>query len=182
MRRPSARMVIALLLYLLVAALLALVLTTLINLNDELRRTREAAILRGEQRDALARDVEQLREQVISLGQTPQAGPPGESIVGPQGPRGPRGPAGPVPSPIPGPPGSAGPAGTDGRDGQPGGTGPAGPQGEPGPSGPPGHEGSPGSPGPQGSPAPSHFTCTPREGDPRTFDCEPASPSPSPAP
>jgi hypothetical protein len=168
------------LLYLVVTFLLGLVLATLVDLNDELRKTREAAILRAEQRDALAQDVEQLREQVISLGQTPQAGPPGESIVGPRGPRGPQGQPGVMPSPIPGPPGRDGADGRDGQQGAPGAPGPQGPQGEPGPSGPPGPDGSPGSPGPAGSPAPSHFTCTPREGDPRTFDCEPASPSPSP--
>jgi hypothetical protein len=183
-------MLAAAVLYLLIAVLLAFMLATLITLTDEVQGTRQEAALRGEQRDVLAADVEQLRAQLLALGQTPKAGPPAETVVGergPAGPRGPRGmdgrdglpgqaglsgrvgpagPAGPMPSPIPGPPGPAGPPGQDGADGAPG---QQGAPGEPGPAG---------SPGPQGSPAPSEFTCTPREGDPRTFDCQPASPSP----
>lgn len=175
MRRPTWREAGALTLYLVVATLLALVLTTLIQLTREVEGTRNEAALRGQQRDALAADVQQLREQLLALGQVPQAGPPGESIVGPageRGPRGDRGPAGPAgltPAAIPGPPGAPGADGRDGRDGANstvpgprGERGETGPRGEPGPSGPP------------GSPAPTEFTCTPRQGDPKTFDCEPA--------
>jgi hypothetical protein len=183
-------MLAAAVLYLLIAVLLAFMLASLIALTDEVQGTRQEAALRGEQRDVLAADVEQLRAQLLALGQTPKAGPPAETVVGERGPAGPRGmdgrdglpgpaglsgqtgpagPAGPMPSPV------AGPPGRDGTDGVPGAPGQPGAPGEPGPKG---DKGDPGSPGPAGSPAPSEFTCTPREGDPRTFDCQPASPSP----
>jgi hypothetical protein len=189
-RRPTGRETIAAVIYLTVAALLALLLVTLIELTREVQGTRQEAALRGEQRNALAADVEQLRAQVLRLGEQPVADDPSrlEPIPGPEGPEGPegprglaglpgrdgarapQGPPGPMPSPIPGPAGRDGRDGKDGRDGAPG---PAGPAGERGPAGPQG------SPGPAGSPAPTRFTCTPREDDPRTFDCEP-SPAPSP--
>jgi hypothetical protein len=187
MRRPTGRETVAAVVYLTVAVLLALLLVTLLELTREVQGTRQEAALRGEQRNALADDVEQLRAQLIALGQVPKAGPPGESIVGPAGergprglpgmdgqtvvgPRGPAGPQGPMPSPIPGPQGAPG---RDGRDGKDGRDGAAGPRGEQGPVGPQG------SPGPDGSPAPSRYTCTPTE-DPAVVECEP-SPAPTPS-
>lgn len=178
MRLPNWREIVGALLYLGLAALVALVLTAVLQLTQQIQDARAEADLRGKQRDALAVDVENLRGQLLALGEVPEAGPPGESVVGPAGERGPRGepgvrgPAGVMPSPVPGPtgpPGSDGGDGRDGRDGAPGPAGSPGPQGEPGPSGPP------------GSPAPTSYTCEPRQGDPKTFDCEPASPSPSPS-
>jgi hypothetical protein len=194
-RRPTGRETIAAVIYLTVAVLLALLLVTLIGLTREVQGTRQEAALRGEQRNALAADVEQLRAQVLRLGEQPVADDPsrlelipgpagdrgprglpgmdGQAVIGPKGPQGPAGPAGPtgpMPSPIPGPQGAPGRDGRDGKDGAPGAAGPA---GERGPGGPQG------SPGPAGSSAPTRFTCTPREDDPRTFDCEP-SPSPTP--
>jgi hypothetical protein len=191
-RRPTGRETVAAVIYLTVAVLLALLLVTLIDLTREVQGARQESALRGQQRDALAADVEQLRAQVLRLGEQPVAddpdrlelipGPAGErgprglpgmdgrTIVGPQGPPGP---PGPMPSPISGPQGAPGKDGRDGKDGADGAQGPQGPSGERGPAG------AQGSPGPAGSPAPTRFTCTPREGDPRTFDCEP-SPTPSP--
>jgi hypothetical protein len=179
--RPGWRLVAAAVIYLTVTVLLAMALAALVDLTREVQAARQEAAVRAEQRDRFAADVEALREQLLALGQTPRVDPPqgerglrGErglpGEAGSVGPAGPAGPVGPQPSPIPGPPGPAGPSGADGQDGAPGAPGapgPPGPQGEPGPQG---------SQGPAGSPAPSRFTCTPREGDPRTFDCEPASP------
>lgn len=183
MRLPSRRTLVPALVYLTVCGLALLVSLTLIDLTAELRAARQAEALRAEQRDLLAADVQQLRAQLLALGQVPAAGPPGESIIGPQGARGPRGDRG--DTGMAGPAGPAGPVGAPGAPGREGTDGRPGSAGQPGPAGPPGPAGSPGpqgSPGPAGSPAPSQFTCRPSSGQPGTFDCQPASPSPSPAP
>jgi hypothetical protein len=181
MRRPSPRLLLAAVLYLTVAALLALVLSALVDLTREVQAARQEAAVRAEQRDRFAADVEALREQLLALGQTPRVDPP-PGMPGPRGERGVPGARGERGIPgrsIVGPPGPTGSPGPPGRDsvvpGPRGEPGPAGPAGEKGDRGEPGPQGSP---GPAGSPAPSRFTCTPREGDPRTFDCEP---SPAPA-
>lgn len=133
MRRPSWRVVVGALVYLTLAGLIALVVVSLIELTREVQATRQEAAMRGEQRDDLARAVEALRGQLLSLGETPKIGPPAEPIPGPVGDRGERGvpgrdgrsvvgpagpaPPGPMPSPIPGPPGRDGRDGKDGKDG-----------------------------------------------------------------
>lgn len=202
MRLPDRRDWLAVAACLLAAVFLAGIVGTVLVLSGRLGAA-EMTLERDEEA------IEALAEQVRSLGGTPvvtapprpvdgadgndgqdgESGPPGTAGTsgvdgqnGAPGPAGPRGPAGVQPSPIPGPTGPAGPtgaAGQDGADGAPGAqgeTGPAGPQGEPGPQGPQGEQ------GPSGSPAPSQVTCTPRQGDPRTFDCTAASPEPAPAP
>lgn len=157
-----------------------------------------------DERDSLAAGVEVLREQVIDLGEEPDA-PPAEDLVdspvdvqpipGPQGPEGPRGPVGPE-----GPPGPIGIAGLDGKDGAAGISGNTGPVGPPGaegvegaagaagpvgPTGPAGPAGPAGSTGPAG-PGPSSFTfsqgpqtwvCTDPDGD-LVYTCEQTEPPP----
>jgi cell division protein FtsB len=174
---PSRRELLLLLCAVTVAVLLGVLLAAVINLRADFQEQKDTADARATQRDRLAQDVDALRDQLLALGQTPKVGPAptpaergergerglagrdGQTIVGPPGP------PGRMPSPIPGPPGR------DGRDGAD--------STAPGPKGDKGDKGDPGSPA---SPAPSHFTCTPREGDPRTFDCEAAEPSPTPTP
>lgn len=160
MRRPSWRVLLACLVYLTVAALLALVFTAVLRLTNEVRATRLEADVRGQQRNALAADVDQLREQLLSLGQTPDVRSPVPGERGPAGPTGPAGmdgdpgPAGVSVAGVPGasgPTGSSGPAGPAGLVGPAGSTGPSGPPGEPGPAGEPGPPGPAGEPGPAGA-------------------------------
>lgn len=89
--------------------------------------------------DMLRMQVAALSQQILSFGEEPVVGPPGESVVGPQGPPGPRG--------LSGPQGARGPRGERGLRGL---EGPIGPQGEMGPTGPAGPAGPQGEPGPQG--------------------------------
>lgn len=124
---------------------------------------------------ALAGAVDELRVQVLNLGEEPVA-PPAEDIVenppsvvaipGPEGPRGPQGATGAPGSPCqpanpncigpPGPIGPAGAAGSDGATGPAGDTGATGAPGESivGPQGPQGETGVTGATGPQGPAGP----------------------------
>lgn len=122
---------------LLLGAVLAWIVLTVQQLNDELVTSNRA-------RDALAR-------QVQDMGGTPVAGKPGSrGGVGPSGPPGPAGPTGDRgPRGVTGSPGPTGPPGDDGTDGK------AGRAGSPGPSGEAGSDGSAGQSGPQGEPGPA---------------------------
>jgi hypothetical protein len=102
-------------------------------------------------RSALATDVEVLRDQLIRLGETPDAGPPEPGERGDTGERGPAGRDGldgrDGIDGVDGLPGAVGPAGPAGETGATGATGDPGPQGEPGPMGPQGPAGPQGEPG-----------------------------------
>jgi hypothetical protein len=192
MRRQSWRLVLASVLYVIVAALLALTVVTLIDLTREVEGTRQEAALRGEQRNALAADVDLLRQQLLAMGLRPAVdGPP--RPAGTDGRDGTNGRDGRDGRDLTGTP-PAGPPGQDGRDGRdgadstvPGPPGPPGPAGAdstvPGPQGERGEPGPHGEPGPQGEPgqAPAEFrftdtagrtfTCRDDDGD-GTYDCE----------
>lgn len=152
------------------------------DLRERVNSADRAAAVRAAERDLLAADVTQLRQQLLALGQVPAAGPPSvtvgtpgeagrpgsdgmdgapgvQGLAGPAGAPGPVGPVGPL-GPI-GPVGPTGPQGTtgqDGVDGAPGGpagaTGAAGPAGLTGPAGPVGADGQDGAPGPAGPEGP----------------------------
>lgn len=106
-------------------------------------------------RAVIAETVDDLREQVMALGEEPVA-PPAEDIIEVPDVQvvpipGPRGPAGP-----PGPQGVQGVQGIDGKDGAAGIQGNTGPEGPAGETGAPGPAGAPGETvvGPQGEPGP----------------------------
>ncbi|MET8978580.1 collagen-like protein [Streptomyces sp. NPDC004539] len=133
-----------------------------------------------EDRDALARQVEE-------LGETPVAGPagsrgePGASVTGPPGEQGVQGPAGVAgPTGPPGPSGSPGAAGRDGDDGvsgiegtpgAAGATGPAGPQGVQGERGEQGATGPQGERGPAGPACPDGYSLQAPASDPDVLVC-----------
>lgn len=197
MKRPSWRAVVAVLVYLTIAALLALVFSALVRLTSEVSGTRQEAADRGRERNALSIDVEELRAQLLRLGETPKVGPPpepaeapergpagaaglsivgppgpaGVGLIGPPGPSGPGGVGGPAGAPGVGTAGAPGSPGRDGADGAPGEPGPAGPQGEPGPQGATGEAGQTGPQGPQGPPGQGvqSFTFTDNAG--RSYRC-----------
>lgn len=176
MRSPRSRIITAAVLVALLGLLLyAFVLVRLAQVShkaDQNVALKQAVATQAAQ-------IDQLRTQLQTLGQTPIVPPPspesrqGEPVVvtgpaGAQGAQGPPGPAGvqglpgaegPPGSSVTGPPGSDGPpgaTGATGATGAAGATGPAGPQGaqgEPGPQGevgPAGPAGADGAPGPQG--------------------------------
>jgi hypothetical protein len=183
MRRVPWRLVGVIALYLLVAALLALVLLVLVDLTREVQGTRQEAAERGRERNELAADVEELRAQLLELGQAPRVGPPAEPVRGPQGEPGERGPVGQTvfgPAGPPGAPGASGPAGAPGAAGPAGPAGEDGEDGAPGPTGPQGEPGPAGSQGPPGPPPESfsfedeagrEFTCRDEDRD-GNFECE----------
>lgn len=116
--------------------------------------------------------VDQLANQVRSLGATPVVGEPVEPLPGATGPTGPAGMQGPAgPQGVPGERGEVGPAGPTGApglDGAPGANGSDGSNGldgAPGPQGPKGDKGDPGEdstvPGPEGPMGPPGPICEP---------------------
>lgn len=182
-RLPSRPVIAGLALYLIVLGLLVVGLVKFFDLSSDVDETRQ-------QRDELAVAVQELRKQVLRLGEVPAVGPvePPAPVRGPAGERGVPGVSG-----VPGEPGErgdvgpvgpAGPPGQDGRDGLPGAPGAAGPAGEPGPAGQAGPAGSagpegspgadstvPGPAGPQGEPGPAPGSFTFEDDDGRRFVC-----------
>lgn len=132
----------------------------IIKINDKANE-------RADEVEVLVNDVATLRDQVRSLGETPdistegqeviaargEQGPPGETgATGPRGPQGPEGVQGPQgPQGATGERGATGPEGPQGATGETGATGIVGPPGPQGPVGPRGATGATGEPGPTGA-------------------------------
>ena len=137
--------------------LLVLGAIVLVSLNN--------AQLRAENQDMYAdlqasqENAQQLYEQLLAEGVTPDGEAPAEVVPGPAGAVGDRGAPGPRGERgIPGPSGTPGVPGAAGVDGETGAPGPAGARGEPGPAGPagpPGTTGAQGPAGPAGEPGPT---------------------------
>ena len=126
----------------------------------------------------LASAVSQERDQIKSLGGTPNVPPPAAIISAIPGAVGPAGPAG---VGVPGPSGPAGPSGVSvtGPSGAPGSPGVSvtGPAGAPGSPGVDGRDGRDGAPGPAGSP-PAGWSWTDPSGV--TYDCVQDDQTPAP--
>lgn len=109
---------------------------------------------------SLTDTAQNLYDQLLAAGETPDEARPTDPVAGPQGPRGDQGDPGQPGEPgTPGSQGPSGPVGSQGDPGLPGSPGAPGPQGEPGPAGPAGPAGAPGATGPQGPAGPAGPAC-----------------------
>ena len=134
------------------------------NLVD--RNARLNAVITNQQVELAEKDdhiaeltdtAQNLYDQLLAAGETPDEARPTDPVAGPQGPLGPPGDQG-----EPGTPGSqgpTGPVGSQGDPGLPGSPGATGPRGEQGPAGPTGSQGPTGATGPQGPAGPAGPTC-----------------------
>lgn len=127
------------------------------RLNTVVAEQREELSEKDDQIAELTETAQNLYDQLLALGETPDEARPSDPVPGPTGPQGSQGEPGDPGEPgATGPQGPVGPAGPEGTQGVSGSPGAQGSQGEPGPAGP---QGVPGATGPQGPAGPAGPTC-----------------------
>lgn len=119
------------------------------RLTERVAQQNQELLGKDERIADLTETAQNLYDQLLAAGETPEEARPTTPVQGPSGPPGSQGEQG-DPG-LQGPPGPAGQQGTQGESGSPGTTGP---QGEPGPAGPAGPQGPAGATGPQGPAGP----------------------------